>query len=77
MTPEQTIYEGYLSKPLAMAALGNPHLIITQVGTDIEAEATPGFDFDNLFAMLKDLAAQNSRFRAALVDYVIELSKEC
>ena len=73
---EQTIYEGDLSKPLAMAALGNPHLIITQVGGDIEADATPGFDFDNLFLMLKDLAKQNAKFRAALVDYIIELSKE-
>ena len=72
---EQVLYDDKLSKPLAYAALGNPHLCITQIGGDIEAEATPGFDFDNLFAMLKDLAAQNPSFRAALVDYVIELSQ--
>ena len=72
---EQTIYEGDLSKPLAMAALGNPHLIITQVGTDVIGETTAGFCMDNLIELLKDLAAKNPRFRAALTDYIIELSQ--
>ena len=70
------IYEGKVSKPLAAAALGYPHLCITQIDGEVIGEATEGFNTDNLFNMIKDLARRNKNFRAALVDYIIELSEE-
>lgn len=77
MTMEcEKIYEGKLSPALAMAVLGHPHLVITQVGEGgLECEATQGFNTDNLFLFIKQLAKDNSQFRKVLVDYIIELSQ--
>ena len=72
----EKVFDGKLSQPLAYAALGCPHMVVTQVEDDVIAEATPGFDTDNLFLVIKDLARSNSKFKEALADYIIELSKE-
>lgn len=74
---EKVIFEGKLPKALAEAAIGEPHFIITQSGDEVLVDATNGFDMDNLFNVLKHMARVDARFKKALVDYVIELSKEC
>lgn len=73
----EKVFEGELPKALAEAALGEPHFIITQSGDEVLVDATNGFDMDNLFNVLKHMARIDGRFKKALVDYVIELSKEC
>ena len=74
MSDMRKVFEGELSKPLAMAAFGNPHLCITQVGGSLLVDAE-GLSMDVLFDYMKDKARRDKAFRAALTDKIIDLSE--
>lgn len=65
------------SKALVLAATGSPYLLIVhEEGVGARHVLKTGFDFDWLIDFIKDYADENSEFRAALVDYIIELSQK-
>lgn len=65
------------NKSLVLAATGSPYLLIVhEEGVGARHVLKTGFDFDWLIDFIKDYADENAEFRAALVDYVIELSQK-
>lgn len=65
------------SKALVLAATGSPYLLLVHEDNVGDHRVIKrGFDTDWLFDFIKDLARDDKEFRAVLVDYVIDLSKE-
>lgn len=65
------------NKSLVLAATGSPYLLIVhEEGVGVRHVLKTGFDFDWLIDFIKDYADETPAFRAALVDYVIELSQK-
>lgn len=65
------------NKSLVLAATGSPYLLIVhEEGAGARHVLKTEFDFDWLIDFIKDYADENAEFRAALADYVIELSQK-
>ena len=65
------------NKALVLAATGSPYLLIVhEEGVGAHHVIKEKFDYDWLFDFLKDYADENPSFRAALADYIIELSEK-
>jgi hypothetical protein len=65
------------NKSLVLAATGSPYLLIVhEEGVGARHVIKEKFDYDWLFDFLKDYADENAEFRAALADYIIELSEK-
>lgn len=65
------------NKALVLAATGSPYvLLVHEENVGVHRVVKGGFDTDWLFDFIKDLARDDKEFRAVLVDYIIELSKE-
>lgn len=64
-------------KALVLAATGSPYvLLVHEDNVGVHRVVKGGFDTDWLFDFIKDLARDDKEFRAVLVDYIIDLSKE-
>jgi len=66
-------------EPLLMVMSGKPYFLIvdTEENDDYIATMQDNFDISMVFDWIKMYAKENEKFKEQLVDFVIDLSKEC
>ena len=65
-------------KPLFEAMSGKPYFLIVDTEEDaFLANVKEGFDVGHIFKWLANYAKEDKEFKAALADFIIDLSKEC
>lgn len=77
---EKIILSGEKAKPLVLAAVGKPHLILVEdENGDYISNVTNGFDVSMVFKWIKKYAQShkdNKEFQSFFADCLIELNKE-
>lgn len=80
MAEEKIILEGKQAKPLVLAAIGCPYFLIVQQetknGTKNYSHVSAGFDLGAVFDWLKNYADTDAEFRAALSNFIIDLTQK-